>query len=98
MCNTLVDVTKQITKDATESILEVEGSYPIRLEVHELFCRNALARTKEIQNQFRINGRAAHQIGNQSEFSESKRQRCEFASILIRRLWLMESLGDQEAQ
>ena len=97
MCNTLVDVTKQITKDATESILEVEDSYQIRLEAHELFCRNALARTEEIQNQFRINGRAALQIGNQLEFAESKRQRCESASILIRRWWLMESLAEQEA-
>jgi hypothetical protein len=96
MCNTLVDVTKQITKDATESILEVEDSYQIRLEAHELFCRNALARTEEIQNQFRINGRAALQIGNQLEFAESKRQRCESASILIRRWWLMENLADQE--
>jgi hypothetical protein len=26
MCATLVDVTKQITKDATESILEVEDA------------------------------------------------------------------------
>ena len=97
MCATLVDVTKQITKDATESILEVEDAYQIRLEAHELFCRNALARTEEIQNQFRINGRAALQIGNQLEFAESKRQRCESASILIRRWWLMESLADQEA-
>eukprot|EP00529_Nitzschia_sp_RCC80_P009801 CAMPEP_0113445046 /NCGR_PEP_ID=MMETSP0014_2-20120614/2982_1 /TAXON_ID=2857 /ORGANISM="Nitzschia sp." /LENGTH=787 /DNA_ID=CAMNT_0000336081 /DNA_START=345 /DNA_END=2705 /DNA_ORIENTATION=+ /assembly_acc=CAM_ASM_000159 len=96
MCATLVDVTKQITKDATESILEVEDSYQIRLESHELFCRNALARTEEIQNQFRINGRAALQIGNQLEFAESKRQRCESASILIRRWWLMESLAEQE--
>ncbi|KAL3907894.1 MAG: hypothetical protein SGILL_008686, partial [Bacillariaceae sp.] len=97
MCNTLVDVTKQITKDATESVLEVEDSYQIRLEAHELFCRNALARTEEIQNQFRINGRAALQIGNQLEFAESKRQRCENASILIRRWWLIESLAEQEA-
>lgn len=96
MCSTLVDVTKQITKDATESILEVEDAYQIRLEAHELFCRNALARTEEIQNQFRINGRAALQIGNQLEFAESKRQRCETASILIRRWWLMESLAEQE--
>lgn len=96
MCSTLVDVTKQITKDATESILEVENAYQIRLESHELFCRNALARTEEIQNQFRINGRAALQIGNQLEFAESKRQRCESASILIRRWWLMESLAEQE--
>lgn len=97
MCNTLVDVTKQITKDATESILEVEDAYQIRLEAHELFCRNALARTEEIQNQFRINGRAALQIGNQLEFAESKRQRCENASILIRRWWLMENLAEQES-
>lgn len=97
MCSTLVDVTRQVTKDATESILEVEDAYQIRLEAHELFCRSALARTEEIQNQFRINGRAALQIGNQLEFAESKRQRCESASVLIRRWWLMESLAEQEA-
>lgn len=97
MCSTLVDVTKQIVKDATEQIAEAEDAYQIRLEAHELFCRNALARTEEIQNQFRINGRAALQIGNQLEFAENKRQRCESASILIRRWWLMESLADQEA-
>lgn len=97
MCNTLVDVTKQIAKDATEQISESEDAYQIRLEAHELFCRNALARTEEIQNQFRINGRAALQIGNQLEFAESKRQRCESASILIRRWWLLESLAEQEA-
>jgi hypothetical protein len=97
MCETLVDVTKQIVKDATERIAEAEDAYQIRLEAHELFARNALARTEEIQNQFRINGRAALQIGNQLEFAERKRQRCETASFLIRRWWLMESLAEQEA-
>jgi hypothetical protein len=96
MCSTLVDVTKQITNDASDQILEVEDSYQIRLEAHELFARNALLKTEEIQNQFRINGRAALQIGNQLEFAENKRQRCESASILIRRWWLMESLAEQE--
>jgi hypothetical protein len=96
MCSTLVDVTKQITNDAGDQILQVEDSYQIRLEAHELFARNALLRTEEIQNQFRINGRAALQIGNQLEFAENKRQRCESASILIRRWWLMESLAEQE--
>jgi hypothetical protein len=97
MCSTLVDVTKQIVKDTTEQISGAEDAYQIRLEAHELFCRNALTRTEEIQNQFRINGRAALQIGNQLEHAENKRQRCESASILIRRWWLMESLADQEA-
>jgi len=97
MCSTLVEVTRQITKDATESVLEVADAYQIRLEAHELFCRNALGRTEEIQNQFRINGRAALQIGNQLEFAESKRKRCESASMLIRRWWLMESLAEQES-
>ena len=97
MCSTLVDVTKQIVKDASDQIADAEDSYQVRLEAHELFCRNALARTEEIQNQFRINGRAALQIGNQLEFAESKRRRCESASILIRRWWLLESLADQEA-
>jgi hypothetical protein len=62
-----------------------------------MFGRNALTRTEEIQNQFRINGRAALQIGNQLEFAESKRKRCESASVLIRRWWLMESTAEQEA-
>lgn len=97
MCSTLVDVTRQITKDSTESVVEVADAYQIRLEAHELFCRNALGRTEEIQNQFRINGRAALQIGNQLEFAESKRKRCESASMLIRRWWLMESLAEQES-
>jgi len=97
MCSTLVNVTRQVVRDASESIKEVEDSYQIRLEAHEMFARNALERTEEIQNQFRINGRAALQIGNQLEFAESKRQRCESASILIRRWWLMESLAEQEA-
>lgn len=97
MCETLVDVTKQIVKDATEQIADAEDAYQIRLEAHELFARNALARTEEIQNQFRINGRAALQIGNQLEFAERKRQRCETASFLIRRWWLMEGLAEQEA-
>lgn len=97
MCNTLVDVTKQIVKDATEQVAQAEDAYQVRLEAHELFTRNALARTEEIQNQFRINGRAALQIGNQLEFAERKRQRCETASTLIRRWWLMESLAEQEA-
>eukprot|EP00533_Pseudo-nitzschia_delicatissima_P009558 CAMPEP_0116091952 /NCGR_PEP_ID=MMETSP0327-20121206/7779_1 /TAXON_ID=44447 /ORGANISM="Pseudo-nitzschia delicatissima, Strain B596" /LENGTH=1168 /DNA_ID=CAMNT_0003583337 /DNA_START=103 /DNA_END=3606 /DNA_ORIENTATION=+ len=97
MCSTLVEVTRQITKDSTEAVLEVADAYQIRLEAHELFCRNALGRTEEIQNQFRINGRAALQIGNQLEFAESKRKRCESASMLIRRWWLMESLAEQES-
>eukprot|EP00536_Pseudo-nitzschia_multiseries_P012374 jgi/Psemu1/260517/estExt_Genewise1Plus.C_4690014 len=96
MCSTLVDVTRQVTKDATDAVLEVSDAYQIRLEAHELFCRNALGRTEEIQNEFRINGRAALQIGNQLEFAESKRKRCESASMLIRRWWLMESLAEQE--
>ena len=83
MCSTLVDVTRQITKDATEAVLEVADAYQIRLEAHELFCRNALGRTEEIQNQFRINGKAALQIGNQLEFAESKRKRCESASMQV---------------
>jgi hypothetical protein len=97
MCSTLVDVTKQIVKDATEQVSDAEDVYQIRLEAHELFGRNALNRTEEIQNQFRINGRAALQIGNQLEFAESKRKRCESASVLIRRWWLMESTAEQEA-
>jgi hypothetical protein len=97
MCSTLVDVTKQIVKDAGDQISDAEDSYQVRLEAHELFCRNALNRTEEIQNQFRINGRAALQIGNQLEFAESKRQRCQQASVLIRRWWLLESLAEQEA-
>jgi len=97
MCSTLVDVTKQIVKDSTEQVSEAEDVYQIRLEAHELFGRNALTRTEEIQNQFRINGRAATQIGNQLEFAESKRKRCESASVLIRRWWLMENTAEQEA-
>eukprot|EP00526_Cylindrotheca_closterium_P001991 CAMPEP_0113603118 /NCGR_PEP_ID=MMETSP0017_2-20120614/1110_1 /TAXON_ID=2856 /ORGANISM="Cylindrotheca closterium" /LENGTH=1139 /DNA_ID=CAMNT_0000511493 /DNA_START=306 /DNA_END=3725 /DNA_ORIENTATION=- /assembly_acc=CAM_ASM_000147 len=97
MCSTLVDVTKQIVKDATEQVAEAEDVYQIRLEAHELFGRNALTRTEEIQNQFRINGRAALQIGNQLEFAESKRKRCESASVLIRRWWLMENTAEQES-
>lgn len=44
MCETLVDVTKQIVKDATEQIAESEDAYQVRLEAHELFARNALSR------------------------------------------------------
>eukprot|EP00934_Nitzschia_sp_Nitz4_P003400 Nitzschia sp. Nitz4//scaffold143_size57137//21464//24922//NITZ4_006513-RA/size57137-processed-gene-0.48-mRNA-1//-1//CDS//3329536443//3390//frame0 len=97
MCSTLVDVTKQTVKDSTEQICQAEDAYQVRLEAHEIFARNALLRTEEIQNQFRINGRAALQIGNQLEFAERKRQRCETASSLIRRWWLLESLAEQEA-
>jgi hypothetical protein len=42
MCETLVDVTKQIVKDATEQIAESEDAYQVRLEAHEIFARNAL--------------------------------------------------------
>lgn len=54
MCETLVDVTKQIVTDATEQISESEDAYQVRLEAHEVFARNALLRTEEIQNQFRL--------------------------------------------
>ena len=97
MCETLVDVTQQIVQDASEQIKESEDAFGVRLEAHELFARNALVRTEEIQNQFRINGRAALQIGTQLEFAEGKRQRCENAAFLIRRWWLLESLAEQEA-
>lgn len=97
MCSTLVEVTKQIVKDATEQIGESEDAYQVRLEAHELFARNALGKTEEIQNEFRINGRAALQIGNQLEFAERKRQRCESASKLLRRWWTLEGLAEQEA-
>ena len=52
MCSTLVDVTKQIVKDATEQVADAEDVYQIRLEAHEFFGRNALTQTEEIQNQF----------------------------------------------
>ena len=97
MCDTLVNVTHQMVQDVTHELIAMEDAYQIRLEAHELFARFALQRQEEIQNQFRINGRAALQIGNQLEFAEGKRQRCESASFLIRRWWLLESLAEQEA-
>lgn len=97
MCDTLVSVTQQMVQDVTQELIATEDAYQIRLEAHEVFARFALQRQEEIQNQFRINGRAALQIGNQLEFAEGKRQRCEGASFLIRRWWLLESLAEQEA-
>ena len=97
MCQNLVQVSQQSVVDAALQVQELEDAYSIRLEAHELLIRNAHARCEEIQNQFRINGRAALQIGTQLEFAERKRQRCESTSILIRRWWILESLAEQEA-
>jgi hypothetical protein len=48
MCETLVDVTKQIVKDATEQIAESEDAYQVRLEAHEIFARSMYSRQRSL--------------------------------------------------
>lgn len=97
MCAALMDVTLVGVNDASANCREAEDSYQIRLEAHAYFGKSALKDTEEIQQSFRINGRAALQIGTQLEFAETKRRQCELAAILIRRWWMMENLAEQEA-
>lgn len=97
MCSSLVDLTSLAVRDATEDAAEAEDSYQIRLEAHSMFARNAGLQAEDVLQQFRTNGRAALQIGQQLEYAEAKRRQCESASILIRRWWMMENLAEQEA-
>ena len=97
MCTSLQEVTLQAVRDATDDAAETEDAYQIRLEALAIYARNCMVKSQDIQGQFRTNGRAALQIGQQLEFAESKRRQCESASILIRRWWMMENLAEQEA-
>lgn len=97
MCLAVQEATLQDVRDASDAAAEAEDAYQIRLEAHALHARHVMMDSDDIQSQFRINGRAALQIGQQLEFAESKRRQCESASILIRRWWMMENLAEQES-
>lgn len=97
MCLAVQEVTLQDVRDASDAAAEAEDAYQIRLEAHALHARQVMMDSDDILSQFRTNGRAALQIGQQLEFAEYKRRQCESASILIRRWWMMENLAEQEA-
>jgi len=97
MCSSLVELTSLAVRDATEDAAESDDAYQIRLEAHNIFARNAALQAEDIQTQFRTNGRAALQIGQQLEYAEGKRRQCESAIILIRRWGEMEKLAESEA-
>jgi len=97
MCLAVQEATIVAVRDASDEAAEAEDAYQIRLEAHALHARRTMMHSDAIQTQFRTNGRAALQIGQQLEFAESKRRQCESASILIRRWWMMENLAEQEA-
>jgi len=97
MCLAVQEATVVAVRDASDEAAEAEDAYQIRLEAHALHARRTMLNSDLIQTQFRTNGRAALQIGQQLEFSESKRRQCESASILIRRWWMMENLAEQES-
>lgn len=96
MCLAVVDYTKQSVMDAAENVTDVESSYVVRLEAHQMFARSSLDQVAEIEDQFKSSGRAALQIGHQLEHAELKRSQCEAASVLIRRWWILENLAEQE--
>ena len=96
LCSVVVDSTTQSVKDAGEYVEDMESSYTIRLEAHEIYAQECLKSVAEVEEQFRTSGRAALQIGHQLEHAELRRSQCESASILIRRWWLLENLAEQE--
>lgn len=97
MCASLVNLTSNAVRDAAEDAAEADDAYQIRLEAHSMFARNAALQAEDIQTQFRTNGRAALQIGQQLEWAEAKRRQCESAIVLIRRWGEMEKLAENEA-
>ena len=96
MCTALVEETSLAVRDCTEDAAEAEDAYHIRLEAHTILARRAVQSAEAIEEQFRTNGRAALQIGQQLERAEAKRRQCESAAVLIRRWWTMENLAEQE--
>jgi hypothetical protein len=97
MCRDLVQESHQAVLDAKEQTGELEASYVVKLEAHQLFARTCLEQVQQIQESFQTSGKAALQIGHQLEHAEWKRSQCEAASILIRRWWILENLAEQEA-
>ena len=96
MCEELTKTTEVMAKDAAQHVRDIETSYMIRLEAHQIFTQSCLHQVNEIEQQFQSSGKAALQIGHQLEHAESKRSQCETASTLIRRWWLLENLAEQE--
>ena len=96
LCSAVVETTSQYVQDTKNNVEDVESSYIVRLEAHDLYAQECLKQVGEIEEQFKTSGRAALQIGHQLELAELKRSQCEAASILIRRWWILENLAEQE--
>lgn len=96
LCLSVVESTTQAVKDSAAHVADLESSYVIRLEAHQLYAGECMKQVNEIENQFKSSGRAALQIGHQLEHAELKRSQCEAASILIRRWWMLEAMAEQE--
>lgn len=98
MCHQLQQRSLQAVQDCSEHVKDLETEYTCRLEAHQLYARSCLAQVGEIEESFKASGRSALQIGHQLEHAEWKRSRCESASSLIKRWWLLEKLAEQESQ
>lgn len=95
-CTNLVDQSSLAVKDATDAMADAEDAYHIRLEAHTMLANRAAEQSENIEQQFRLNGRAALKIGQQLEMAEAKKRQCDTAALLIRQWWMIENLTEQE--
>jgi hypothetical protein len=98
-CQNLLQSAQQHVEDTQYMVQAQETHYRIRLEAHGLYARHCLHQIVRtiIEQRFNASGRAALQIGHQLEFAELQRAKCEAASVLIRRWWMLETLAEHEA-
>ena len=95
-CTNLVDQSSLAVRDATDAMADAEDAYHIRLEAHTMLANRAAEQSENIEQQFRLNGRAALKIGQQLEMAEAKKRQCDTAALLIRQWWMIENLTEQE--
>mmetsp|Transcript_5469 Transcript_5469/g.10413 ORF Transcript_5469/g.10413 Transcript_5469/m.10413 type:complete len:1197 (-) Transcript_5469:243-3833(-) len=88
--------TSKLLEDAMEETAHMFQSYHIHLIAHSVAAQTNLKKTGEIQNKFLNHGKEALKIGHALELEEGKRYQSEYASLLLKRWWMMENLAEQE--
>jgi hypothetical protein len=88
--------SSKLLQDAVEETSNALQSYHIHLIAHSVAAQTNLKKTGEIQNKFLNHGKEALKIGHALELEEGKRYQSEYASLLLKRWWMMENLAEQE--
>jgi hypothetical protein len=88
--------TSKLLEDAMEETAHTFQSYHIHLLAHSIAAQTTMKKTGEIQNKFLNHGKEALKIGHALELEEGKRYQSEYASVLLKRWWMMENLAEQE--